>query len=228
MRILIVGDSLSFTFAGQTLDQCWHWLLKTSLPQSDVWVRAEPDSRVDTVLAQLRLFQSSLFLFDLVIVQSGIVDSCPRPMPYWVHRFLYKLGNQTLKRLINRNYQTLLHFRRKSWTSEARFRTVVTDIVERVIPTSTVLFIPIVRPCNRLLWKAPTSVAATERYNAIVRETCEAHGAGRAHVLSGFNATCTGEFVLADGHHLTAAGHRMLADHITAFCEDAAPRARAA
>jgi lysophospholipase L1-like esterase len=222
-RILIVGDSLSFNreHTGQGLEECWPWLLKTSMPGADVWVRSEPASLIDAALAQVRLFESSLALFDGVIVQSGISDSCPRPIPHWLHLILGRLGNGKLQRLVNRNYRLLLRFASNSWTSEEKFRKTLLDIVTRVTPTSTVLFVPIVRPCKKLTAKVPGSARAADRYNAIIHDVCEEHGAGRALVLSDFEDACSEDHVLDDGHHLNALGHRLLADQIVEVLADA-------
>ena len=226
MRILVVGDSLAFhrPWEGQTLDQCWPWLLKTRLPGADVWVRSEPASLVERAVVEVRFFESSLALFDLVIVQCGITDSCPRPIPYWLHCALGRMWDGKPQKFINRKYRSLLRFHHKSWTSEKKFRLSLAEIVSRVTPTSRVLFLPIVKPCKHLTAKAPGVSDAVGRYNSIIREV-----GGHGRVLNDFHRICTEEYVLDDGHHLNASGHRLLADHIiNALADDSLPLSRAA
>ena len=224
-RILILGDSLAFHRArdGQRLEECWPWLLKAQLRTADIWVRSEPAGLIHRTLAQVRLFGSSLDLFDMVIVQAGITDSCPRPIPYWLHLFLGRLGDGWLQRFVNRHYRLLLRARRQTWTSEDKFRTTLVQILEAVTPTSTLVFVPIVRPCKKLAAKAPGAAVTAERYNTIIRTVTETYGSGSARVLDDFAAACSADFVLDDGHHLNAAGHRLLADQL-ALCLAQTPR----
>ncbi|GAC1313680.1 MAG: hypothetical protein NVSMB2_01940 [Chloroflexota bacterium] len=229
-RILVIGDSLSLHRSrdGQTLDETWPWQVKSAVPGAEVWVRSQPASLVQAAVAEIRLFESSLHLFDLVIVQAGITDSCPRPLAHWSHRLLGHVANGALQRLINRHYALLLRLRRKSWTSPADFRAALTDIAARVTPRTRLMFVPIVPPCKKLSAKVPGVGEAVDRYNAIIREVQATHACGRVTCLTDFGTSCSAECVLDDGHHLNARGHELLAELIARAIATRAPMARAA
>jgi lysophospholipase L1-like esterase len=222
MRILVVGDSLALhrAPAGQSLDQTWPWQLKLLFRDADVWVRSEPGALVNRVLEQLACFEGSLELFDLVIVQAGINDACPRPMPYALHRLFGWFGHRGLQKAIRRNYARLLKLYSRPWTSETNYRTQLCRIVATVrdaSPSTRVLVVPMPRPCKNLVKKIPGSPAAVERYNRIIDEVVTESGSDTVAALAAFVDDCSDEFILADGHHLTAGGHRLLAEHISRF-----------
>jgi lysophospholipase L1-like esterase len=219
MRILIVGDSGAFHRArfGQLLEQAWPWQLRLRFPQADLWVRSQPGCLVDKVVEQVALFGASLALFDFVIVQVGVGDSCPRPLPLVMWNVLRWLGGMRLGKLINQHYPMLLRFYHRSWTSESVFRNSLLSIRTQVHAASTstrVLFIPIVPPCKHLAAMSAGAYAAAQRYNEIIHEVARAPIGGSAAVLDDFLDECSEDFILEDGHHLTPAGHALLATHV--------------
>jgi lysophospholipase L1-like esterase len=219
MRVLIVGDSGAFHRArfGQSLEQAWPWQLRLMSPKTELWVRSQPGCLVDKVVEQVALFGTSLAVFDFVIVQVGVGDSCPRPLPLVVWDVLRWLGGMKLGKWINQHYPVLLRFYHRSWTSESAFRNSLLNIRVQVHAASSstrVLFIPIVPPCKHLAAMSARAYTAAGRYNQIIHEVAGAPIGGSATVLDDFLQECSEDFILEDGHHLTPAGHALLAKHV--------------
>lgn len=222
-RILIVGDSLAFHRPpfGQKLEECWPLKLKELVPQADVWVRSRPAILVKKVVEEFAQFEDSLYLFDYVVVQSGINDSCPRPMPHFMHVFLGWIGSQFLKKVINKNYKILLKIYCRCWTSEKKYRERLQNLVDRAAKANSklkVLFVPILPSCKSLAEKVPQSVNSIPRYNSIIEELCSS--APNAKFLKKFSLALNEDLIIEDGHHLNATGHHLLAKHIVEEMHD--------
>lgn len=215
-RVLILGDSMPFYNAhyNQRFEFSWPVLLKTRVPGLDLWPRFIPAILTDDLIGEFTVFEDALGAFDSLIIQIGINDSCPRPFPRFVHRFLTWIGNKKLKRVITKNYARLLRYYCRPWTSEGRFRTNVEAILHAALTQNPTLHVYIVRippPCKGLVKKVPMCVPYVGRYNQILVSICNsARLAANVHFVDPFEGRDVEELIIEDGHHLSYLGHEVL------------------
>ncbi len=98
-KIAIFGDSIPITSDGVTYPQ----ILEQSGFSVDLYCKS---MSMSSDILQVLLSRSDLNQYDIVILNFGIVDSSPRPMPYWMKGKVDKLRSKFFKRLIRYTVRT--------------------------------------------------------------------------------------------------------------------------
>ena len=235
MRVLILGDSLPFPrpHKGQPVDVTWPSLIKAQMPGTDVWLRATPRSCILDVIKELFFFTDSLPDFDLIIVQTGIVDCAPRPYPRWIYKFLETfLGMAKLRKIERFSHDHLLWLYGHPWVGQNLFAKAIRQIVETVHernPALTTLFVPIAPPTRTIVQTLPGIDHAAALYNKILeRETRALSEEFPCRCVQPFANSDQFEITIEDGHHLSASGHRLIAEALVASIETIKSLANAA
>lgn len=223
MRILILGDSLPFPrpHKGQPVDVTWPTLIKAQLPGADVWLRATPRSCILDVIKEFFFFTDSLPDFDVIIVQTGIVDCAPRPYSRWIYKFLETfLGMVRLRKIERFSHDHLLWLYGHPWVSQNAFAKAIRQMVETTHeknPALTTLFVPIAPPTRTIVGTLPGIDHAAALYNKILeREMYALGGEFPCHCVQPFTNSDPFEITIEDGHHLSVTGHRLIAEALVA------------
>ena len=231
MRLLILGDSLSFPRPqkGQPLAATWPALLKAGRSDLDIWLRATPRSCILDVLKEFCFFTDSLPEFEVIIVQTGIVDCAPRPYPRWIYKLIETfLGMPALRRIERFAHQNLLWLYNRPWVGAQQFRQSIGQIVRTVHrgnPCTPVLFIPIASPSRTIVQNLPGIDRAAADYNEILRtELARLGPTYSCECLAPFTGVDPLQVTIEDGHHLSVTGHRLIADAIREGLRSLAPR----
>lgn len=198
--------------AQQRLEEAWPQVLDASGAASVRWVRNVGAATSLEVLGEARHLGSYLGstpTWDATVVQMGIVDVSPRPLPRRVQRLVEKLPG--VRNAINRRMGALLRLRSRPWVSEQEFERTAADLVEAALAYSgSVVFVAIVPPGPGLVAKLGAFSDSVERYNGALRRVA-AQDPGRVAV-----AEPDRPGLLPDGHHLSVEGHRAVAEAVAA------------
>lgn len=217
MRILILGDSLPFPRPnkGQPLPVTWPALLREQYPECDIWLRATPRSCILDVLKEFAFFTDSLAEFDLIVVQTGIVDCAPRPYP----RFVYKLiesfcGMPALRRIERFAHARLRWLYGRPWVSSREFAASIRELVETASerhPGIRSAFVPIASPSRTIVQTLPGVDRAAAEYNGTLARTVSDLKSLNAILLDPFAGVDPEVITIEDGHHLSRTGHVCIA-----------------
>jgi hypothetical protein len=221
-KVVLLGDSLSFSriHKGQKFEDSWPYILAKDIDFSTFWNRAKGGSTTLDVLRDLTDligYYGESHVFDLIVVQVGIVDCCPRSIPrklrpisdfivntplvgsklgFWFNKF-YSLISPKIR--INYPY-----------IGPAEFKKNMDAIVEKsMLLAKNVILINIAKPDYYLVENALGVLDRWLKYSQIVNKTAVRFS---AKVIEFPNDTSN--FLLPDGHHLTCDGHRFLANKI--------------
>jgi len=223
LRALIIGDSLGAPrpHRGQNLDSTWPVRLKTKYPQIDIWQRCRAGSMSDSVLKEYHLFSDSISDFDLLVIQVGIGDCCPRPYPLFLEKFIMAYGFRRLHKWLSSLYSTLLKFRSKPWISRREFAANLKQMIDTTRernPRAKICVVKIGTPHGefvRKVWNVREYAAA---YNETMEELCRSYGpdstVASIDPYLGFEPE---ELFISDGHHLTICGHRAVAQTLDPY-----------
>ena len=232
MRILILGDSLPFPRPqkGQPVDVTWPALLKAQLPEADVWLRATPRSCILDVIKEFFFFTDSLPDFEVIVVQTGIVDCAPRPYPRWIYKLLETfLGMAKLRKIERFSHDHLLWLHGRPWVGQNSFAKAIRQLAETAHernPALAPLFVPLAPPTRTSVQTLPDIDRAAAIYNKILeRETRELSEKFPCHCVQPFSDSDPFEITIEDGHHLSVTGHRLIADALVTAIKTVKPSA---
>jgi lysophospholipase L1-like esterase len=232
VRILILGDSLPFPrpHKGQPVDVTWPSLIKARIPDADVWLRATPRSCILDVIKEYFFFTDSLPAFDVVIVQTGIVDCAPRPYSRWIYKFLETfLGMAKLRKIERFAHDHLLWLYGRPWVSQNAFVQGIRQIVETTHgknPALTTLFVPIAPPTRTIVQTLTGIDHAAALYNRIIeREVSALKKEFLCDCVQPFSNRDPFEITIEDGHHLSVVGHRLIAEALVTTIKNIKPLA---
>ena len=217
---------------GQRLEVTWPALLKQAFPQVDLWQRCRPGSMSNEVLKEYNLFSDSIDSFQLLLIQVGIGDCCPRPYSLWLEQFIKTYGFRRLQQKLNALYPFLLRFRSKQWISRDQFvrnlRCMI-DTTRQRNPGAAICVVSIGTPCRKLVNRIKDAATHAAVYNAALANLCQSYGpASGVTLVNPYQGHEPEDLFIADGHHLTQLGHqavaRSLEDHLRTLAARA-PRA---
>ena len=218
-RILVVGDSLPFgrPTSSEPIDvpESWPELLVRDDPELRLYLRARGANTSREVLldiAQTRGYYSAQY-FDRAIVQVGIVDATPRPMPLFASRVIGLgptdwLGDR-IERRINRS-RTFYRLWGRPKVSVSRFESYLTGIVRNLAECSKEIVLIGLQPPSTSL-QAKVGAYSVQPYNDVLRR-----------VASSSTKAPTAAAILnlplhKDGYHLSRRGHESLARFLQDF-----------
>lgn len=221
MNVIVLGDSLSFPRGskGQTLEQAWPQRICSDTRVDVLWMRAREAATAGIVLEEARqvgrYVEGGAIPFDLAIVQVGIVDCSPRPLPRWLMKRMPR--GRLLQKVVYRIGTRRKHPR--PWVSPTSYASSMAQLATALLKFSkAVVMIEIAPPGPQLQSKLGDFSELVEQYNSALRTV--AHEAGpRVNSLpmdpsTGFD---TARHLLEDGHHLTSSGHAWLAIQLAAY-----------
>lgn len=209
MKLLVLGDSLPFgrPSHGVKLEMTWPYLLENSIARTTL--RARGGATIDDTRRELETLvgywgsTSGLARpFEAIILQQGIVDCCPRPLPRLAHRAVRQLpmAGRSLAggALVPRRYW-------RPWTSLGRFEQEANRITAAAHQLAKhVFWLEIARPAHYLVENCGDFSTTVRTYNAILK-------AVPAQFVSLWNDGDSSQHLLPDGHHLNLHGHRYVA-----------------
>lgn len=222
-RLLILGDSLTFARPAHRInfDDTWPAFLEGT----GYRVHHRGQGGINT--SDLRKSISSLVNywapldcdehrpFAFCVIQVGIVDCTPRLLSAEVGRLLdqFPVGAR-IKRRLSRNRMLNSRFGRP-WTSLNSFAANILDIDSMLARVcDRVLWVEIAPPCRNLLRNAGDFTRLVEAYNSELEKV-----AGR-RLVKPYRGRDAADFILEDGHHLNADGHRLVAESVSRVLQD--------
>lgn len=217
LRALILGDSLGAPrpHRGQKLESTWPVLLKTKFPQIDIWQRCRAASMSNEVLKEYHLFSDSIDRFDLLVIQVGIGDCCPRPYPLFLEKFILTYGFRRLHKWLNSLYPTWLKFRSQPWISRREYAANLKQMIDTTRernPRAMICVVKIGTPHGEFVRKVRNVPAYAAAYNDTLEELCRSYGLDSSvRLLDPYQGFTPEELFIADGHHLTVCGHQAVA-----------------
>ena len=226
IRVLILGDSLAFArpTQGQLFDDIWPVLLKKKFPQIDFWQRCRAASTTKEVLAEFHNFSESITAFEYVIIQCGITDCTPRPYPYFLHPLLLSIGGKAFIKKINSLYPTLLNFYARPWIDGKQFSENLAEIIKtcfQVNPSIKIRLVTIGEPCHSLIHKVPGVRQRQQEYNELLVSLAQQwKTVGSIVCINPYQTFSPEDLFIADGHHLTKAGHLAVANALSVSFTD--------
>lgn len=202
-RVFIVSDSLGLprqTPEFVPLEATWPQLARNELPEAYIYQLSLGGATTDDLLAQFRYLLGQQP--SLVIVQAGIVDCAPRAFRQSELLLLRstRIGRFVLDRLERSAFAYLRRVRNVSYVSESRFRHNIEQMVGQF--DCPVIWIGIVgrSDYDKIV---PNVSMRIRSYNALLEQRFGAH-------FLDLSAAIRDQHLMADGHHLNEAGHRVL------------------
>lgn len=219
MNWLVLGDSLTYHkfTAGQELGDAWPLLLHRRVAGLMVWQRARRGATTRDVIKELKALIASIGAkrsFEAMIIQIGIVDSCLRPVPQWVYKFLSSFeAGLRLCRWINANYPLLLRYYSRPWISIGEFERNLRKAVELgETLADQVVLVAISPPHFKLVRDVPRIEEQIRRYNQVIELVAASMKRPNVRVLNPYaGAEALEDWFLEDGYHLTKRGHEAFA-----------------
>jgi hypothetical protein len=203
MKILIISDSLGLPRESPEVlayEETWCYRLKSVAECHQCSIGGGTIDQLSSQLNYLKMYKP-----DLVIVQSGIVDCCPRALSktenylinkYWISR---KIMGWSSKRILK-----LLRKRGKTYTNKKEFKKHI-QVFNRKFGEA-VFWVSIVEGNEEYEKKVPGVSKKILEYNDIISE----ENNGRVISLKGIST----DFVMSDLHHLNSKGHQFLFNEV--------------
>jgi hypothetical protein len=227
--ILVYGDSLSLPRVPEGVSpqdiyayKLEQWCRNNLGREVILYNRSLGGQSVDVLYEQ---YNSDTFYFGdfgekVLIIQSGVVDCAPRPIPSWVRDILSccpgRVREQVV-RFLHHHRRTLLNMGlRWRQTSPHKFKHVYKKWVTRASASSTkVLLFNIVPTTDGIEHHSPGLGSSIKIYNQLIKEIVQ--GLNKDNVIlldvhEDFSLQMRGKNDLIntkDGHHLTVAGQEM-------------------
>lgn len=148
---------------------------------------------------------------DVIILQIGIVDCCPRAFSKFEEAFFQ--SNRLLglvRRLISKSglSKKIRNFRRLSWTPKRCYRQGCEFFISK-FPNSAVYALSIVPSSNEYEKQVPGISKKIEEYNSILKEVFKQNFIDISNIPA--------EGIMSDHHHLTKLGHQFVYKTILSF-----------
>jgi lysophospholipase L1-like esterase len=159
---------------------------------------------------------------DLCLLQCGVCDCGPRPVPRWLRNRIDRLPGRVKRRIIRFLHDHRARILRAglAWrdTPPEEFRRLYQEFLAGVVKEfRRVVAINIAPTTEAMDRHSPGLAASIERYNGLIREAVAAVGGENlrlADVYGAITGTPGGierHVNASDGHHITAEGHRLYA-----------------
>lgn len=228
LLLTIYGDSLGMprSFAGVACHQTYAELLrqagKSFGENSEVVVfnRSQGGARINDLFG--RFTQDLTYISDdknkILIIQCGIVDCAPRPLPWSLRRLIGMLPTKLRGNIIG-----FLHEHRAAIQKFVSFRFTAPEQFQKVLGRWLLaakdfkkIYIINIFPTTQAVGRhSPGLEESIKIFNRIIDQTVKNSGLDHCVLIDVFGAAeKTGNpginFVAEDGHHLTAKGHELI------------------
>lgn len=209
MRLLVLGDPLPFgrPSHGVKLEMTWPHLLESAVTRTTMRARGgatiyETRRELESLVGYWGCTSDLARPFEAIILQQGIVDCCPRPLPRRVHRAVRPLP------LVGRSLAggaLIPSCFWRPWTSLERFEHEVNRIAAAAHQLAKhVFWLEIARPAHHLVENRGDFSTEVRAFNAVLK-------AGSGSFVSLWDDGDPSQHLLPDGHHLNVNGHRFVA-----------------
>lgn len=234
LSLLVYGDSLGMPRAvdGILFDQTYAELLRAG------YERLLPETRVHlynrsrgggSAAALYRDYKQDSFYFakpmaDVLVIQGGVCDCAPRPIPFWLRRCISRLPELLKARIIKFIHNNRARLQRAgSWreTPPAEFKVRFQEWLEHAVCNVGQVYVINIAPTNdEIEAHSPGFRHSIELYNGLIQQAVEAVNATNlglvdvhAHILTQMEPL---DYYVnkKDGHHVTVAGHRLYSELI--------------
>jgi hypothetical protein len=229
--IRVYGDSLSLPRVAESV--AYHQTYPELLAER--WRIAFPDAQVHlynssfsgaSAPALYQTMRSDAFYFgkpggDILVVQCGIVDCAPRPLPVWLRALVSRLPNVLRERVVRflHNHRADLLKLGLSWTVTNRqdFVANMKQCLALAADFDRTYVINIAPTNPEMEAHSPGLSASISDYNRLIEEAVTNANISRMALIDVHDAIlkqpqgvneCISK---VDGHHLTPAGHRLYA-----------------
>jgi len=216
-KILVLGDSLTFGRPKYQIynEDTWPGLLEAAGHR--VYQRGKGGAGSIAVLNEARHLYGYMVdgvsnlqpPFDFCFIQAGIVDCTPRLFSKNFFRIIGLLpsGGRITSGLSRAG--SLVRLTGKPWVSLKKFEKNINNILDLCSQLATrVVFIEIAKPAHFLINNCGDFSSLVVQYNLVLRNV------SNGSYLPVFDEKDIDSLLLPDGHHLTKAGHKRVADKI--------------
>ncbi len=160
----------------------------------------------------------------ILIIQSGVVDCSPRPLPHWARAFLSTWPSclrQPIVDFLHRHRPQLLNAG-LCWyrTSRQAYEKVIKTWLTTAAPLYQRIYVVNICPTNEAIEQhSPGFSASISAYNQTIKDVIDAMGLGKIKLIDIHGVIKQQGHIdqminVKDGHHLTAAGHALIAQLI--------------
>tara|TARA_B110000093_G_scaffold32773_1_gene33533 strand:+ start:8829 stop:9467 length:639 start_codon:yes stop_codon:yes gene_type:complete len=199
MKILFLTDSLSLPrenneFESVTFEQTYLHKLRMSYKDDVIIDCAIGGARISELKSQC--FYYKFFEPDIVFIQSGIVDCCPRAYSKLTAKVINKLGLRSKMKKVN---FFLRKYRNYTFTSKNKFRDTLIEI-KNLFPKSTFYSIGIINGIEGYEQIVPGVKKNINEYNLILKQNTKYIDISSVGI----------DDIMKDYHHLNILGHKKL------------------
>ncbi len=227
LAVLVYGDSISMprSFDGIGCHQIYPEIIK-EFNGAMIFNRSQGGLGIKDIYSQ---FQRDSAYFDghrnkILIIQTGIVDCAPRPIPFWLKRCISKLPGMMRKPIVgflHANRPQIQKFVRWRLTSPAIFEKIFAQWLNDGLQTFKRIYIINIFPATKeISLHSPGLAESIKEYNKIIKQQVIYKNHPSVILINAYealnkNEEDVGKWVSSkDGHHLTLEGHRWIAEQI--------------
>jgi len=238
LHIRFYADSLGLPRGEEILNDqryisllCNHWKEKTN---SELFLldRARGNHKIREILKWLnediRYFGNKA---EFIILQVGIVDCAPRPIPNYLRNIISRLPRVLRSFAINflhNNRARIQNFGIKYYyTSTEDFKELYSQFVESASKCAKKVFLVNIAPTNKKTEnKSPGLSESIVKYNDIIKEIVGNHKGENVYYVDIYSEikkhnNIDKYITIEDGHHITIEGHELYAKEILKLDQEA-------
>lgn len=158
----------------------------------------------------------------LIVIQSGVVDCAPRPVPLVVRKLIGKLPGPLKKRVIKWLHDNRARLLNKGilfrLTDPEAYRKTLVEWIKLAQDKSLAILVVNIAPTNDATEDhSPRFKESILLYNQIIKDSVTKSGSKQVQVIDVFSEIESGgvdSLILADGHHLTVAAHKIYSEKV--------------
>jgi len=222
--IRVYGDSYSMprSFIGVPFDQTYSELISEKIGSNEknsasvyLYNRSQGGADINQ-LYQTFLMDSTYFgkrPEDILIIQSGIVDCAPHPIPFWLKKQIAKLPGILLRpvvKFLHKNRPVMLKMG-LSWkrTSKRKFFSVYKKWMKHASDFRRVYIFNIMSIRDELDAHSPGFKKSIREYNRLIYDAVNSVQLPNICLIDVFNIVNERKYLSEDGYHLSLEGHRL-------------------
>lgn len=234
ISIRLYADSLGLPRIGSVLPvERYFYLLQNYFYEQkkyrlDIIDRSKPGLTVKDL--HYSCYQDSTYfgeLTDLIIIQVGIVDCAPRPIPIGLRNFISTLPSFIKSRIINfihNNRSKLLKYGFKFYTvNKEEFEQIYFKWLSDIIKTTKKIVVINISPTNaKIEAHSPGLEQSIFEYNLIIKNVISKVNSQNIYMIDVErdiirDKKFIDEYILEDGHHISALMHEKIFEKIIQY-----------